>query len=115
LRAGFTATEEVRPRIDRLMRDAYRRALIEAEASRAPEPPNPFTHGDAAFTEWLLSPAWPESQLSRYLAAGHAARADLRAAFPRIPGPDEPALLGWAASKHGGTLPAGLPTGVLTG
>jgi hypothetical protein len=114
LRAGFGSAEENPRRIDPLMRDAYRRALIEAEVSGAPEPPNPFTHGDQAFVDWLLSPAWPDSQLSHYLAAAHAARADLRAAFPKIPGPDEPALLVWAASKHGGTLPAGLPTAVLS-
>ena len=113
LRAGFGAEKAGHQEgLDRFIRGAYRRALIETEARGLAEPPNPFTHGQDAFTAWLLGPAWPGSALSRYLAAVHTARPDLRAAFPRVPGRDEQALLQWVADKYGGALPAGLPTAV---
>jgi hypothetical protein len=111
LDSGFDGAAEVdNTGLDWVMRAAYRRALIEAEAISSPEPPNPFTHGMAAFTAWLASPAWPGSGVSRYVAALHAGRFDLRAEFPNVPGADEHALLNWVAGKYKGELPIGLPT-----
>jgi hypothetical protein len=96
--------------IDWAMRAAYRTGLVEAEA----EPPNPFTHGTEAFVEWLAQPVQSGSAVSRYLAAVHAERADVSAAFPEVPGGDEAELLAWVAGKHpDGRLPDGLPTAVL--
>lgn len=110
LSAGFDSKVESKSLLDAPMRKAYRDALIAAEANKSPEPPNPFTHGETVFTSWLAAPAWPGRYVSRYLAAVHAARADLRAAFPRVPGEDEHSLLEWVARKYKGNLPAGLPT-----
>jgi hypothetical protein len=84
------------------MRMAYRKALIDAEESKSREPPNPFSDGKAAFAQWLASPAWTGSLVSHYAAAIHATRADLRAAFPRVPGADEKAFLNWVAENDGG-------------
>lgn len=98
--------------VDWAMRLAYRDGLRAAERHRAAaEPPNPFEHGAAAFTGWLCEPGWDGSAVSRYLAAVRSGRRDLVAAFPRVPGADEPALLRWAAGKYpSGRLPEGLPT-----
>ena len=98
--------------IDWAMRRAYREALVAAEAgSGDAEPPNPFAHGDRAFTDWLGEPRWPGSGVSRYLAAVRGERADLVAAFPDVPGEDDPGFLAWAAGKYpDGRLPEGLPT-----
>jgi hypothetical protein len=97
------------------MRRAYREGLIAAEArSGDGEPPNPFAHGDGAFTAWLGEPRWLGSSVSRYLAAVRAERADLVAAFPDVPGEDDPGFLAWAAGKYpDGRLPEGLPSTVL--
>jgi hypothetical protein len=101
--------------IDWAMRAAYREGLIAAEAgSGGPEPPNPFADGAAAFTAWLGEPRWPGSEVSRYLAALRAGRADLLAAFPEVPGSDERGLVEWVAGKYpAGRLPDGLPTAAL--
>jgi hypothetical protein len=100
--------------LDWAMRAAYRKALIAAEADNETEPPNPFSHGFEAFTTWLLSPAWPGSSVSHYVSAVHAERADLRAAFPDIPGRDEPALMRWVANKYGHDRPSGVPDRIIT-
>ena len=97
--------------LDWAMRAAYRDGLIAAEAHAAEAPPNPFADGVAAFTAWLAAPRWEGSGVSRYIAAIRSARADLRAAFPAVPGADEAALLAWAASKD---ATDGLPTRALT-
>ena len=83
------------PGVDPVVRSVYRRALLAAEAGRGPEPPDPTEPELAA---WLRE-APPGTAVSRYLLGLHAARADLRAAFPRVPGADEAGYLGWAAGK----------------
>ncbi|HEX2447992.1 MAG TPA: hypothetical protein VHK26_07385 [Methyloceanibacter sp.] len=111
LRSGFDGAAPVdHSGFDWVMRAAYRQALLKSEANGGVEPPNPFAHGMAAFTEWLARPANPGSRVSRYLAALYSERPDLRAAFPNVPGDGEGKLLAWVASKYGGKLPRGLPT-----
>jgi hypothetical protein len=98
--------------IDWAMRRAYREGLIAAEVgSDKAKPPNPFAHGAAAFTHWLGGARWRGSRVSQYLAAVRSERSDLVAAFPDVPGADEPPFLAWAASKYpSGRLPDGLST-----
>jgi hypothetical protein len=81
--------------LDQPMRHAYRLGLIAAEASGGAEPPNPFT-APAAFMVWLTEPHAAGSAVSRYLAALRNLRADLRAAFPEVPGSDEDRFRAWA-------------------
>jgi hypothetical protein len=79
-----------------VMRRAYREALLAAERSGTALPPNPLADGDeAGFLAWLRS-AEPGSRVSRYLLALLAQRADLRIAFPDVPGGSEAAFLAWA-------------------
>jgi hypothetical protein len=79
------------------MRRAYLDALIASERDAADRPPNPLTSGDsAAFLAWLREPAPGMREASRYLVALHARRADLRGAFPDVPGKHEPWLVDWA-------------------
>ena len=103
LPGGFT----LEPRMRRL----YRRALVAAEASGAPGPPNPFeAGGERAFAEWLGSPAGDPhevGQLSIYGAAAWTEEAGLRSAFPEIPGSDATRLLDWLES--GGAQQLGMP------
>jgi hypothetical protein len=80
---------------DAVTRAVYRRALLAAEAGEGPEPPDP---AEPAFATWLRE-APAGTTVSRYLLGLHGARADLRAAFPRVPGADEAGYLGWAAGK----------------
>jgi glycosyltransferase involved in cell wall biosynthesis len=57
-------------RLDRRMRQLYRRALIESEDNGAPEPPNPFSNGGHEFLAWLNEPDDPVGDavdVSRYL------------------------------------------------
>lgn len=74
-------------------RHAYRLAVGSADT-----PPDPFdTEHPRAFTDWLTAPvAAARPPLSRYLHAVHDSRADLRAAFPEVPGQDVPRFLAWA-------------------
>jgi hypothetical protein len=103
LAAGFDRrTASVEQELNPIVRLAYRKALIDAEESKSPEPPNPFSDGKAAFAQWLASPACTGSLVSHYVAALHATRADLRVAFPGVPGADEQALLNWVAENDGG-------------
>jgi hypothetical protein len=97
--------------VDELIRSLYRAELLAAERGEQPEPPDPFDERDPdALRRWLTAPPTPGSgaRASRYLLALHAARADLRADYPRVPGADEPALVAWAAGKAGTEIPAGL-------
>ena len=80
---------------DEVARAVYRRALLAAEAGDGREPPDPAEPG---LGEWLREPA-PDTAVSRYLLGLREARADLRAAFPRVPGADEAGYLAWAAGK----------------
>ena len=64
---------------------------------RAPSRPCQASPG---FEPWLAAPPGaPATNVSRYLLALHAARADVRAAFRLVPGADEDAYLRWAAEK----------------
>jgi len=107
--AGFDGVALEDEALDWVMRAAYRRALIEAEANALPEPPNPFANGMAEFTAWLAEPASTGHGLSRYLSALYAGRPDLQAVFPNVPGEGQRDFLAWVASKCGGELPVGLP------
>jgi hypothetical protein len=88
--------------VDPVMRSAYRDALLLAEHGEGLEPPDPFT-GDG-LVHWLSSPPG-DGVLSRYLLALHAARPDLAAAFPNVPGDDEPGYLRWAGERAGHEFP----------
>jgi hypothetical protein len=84
-----------------LMRSLYREAVIGADSSGDPEPPNPWEcAGPDPFLAWLNEPAG-DGAPSRYLLALWAERPDLQAAFPDVPGADAAAFLGWAADKPG--------------
>lgn len=75
-----------------VMRRAYREALLAAERAGTEPPPNPLADGDEeGFLAWLRTPA----PLPRYLRALRAQRADLRVAFPDVPGGSEEAFLAW--------------------
>jgi hypothetical protein len=50
LRTGFDERFPQREELDRVMRGAYRTALLHSEANNTIEPPNPFTNGMQAFT-----------------------------------------------------------------
>jgi hypothetical protein len=83
-----------------LMRRLYRDTLIEADATGAPQPPNPWDAGTEAFLAWLNQPVGgPQPAPSRYLLALWAERPDLMAAFPDVPGADSGTYLAWAATK----------------
>jgi hypothetical protein len=94
--------------LDLPMRRAHRAALIAAEAEGGPEPPTPLGDGPDAFLAWLAEPAAPGSPVSRWLLALHGLRADLRAAFPAVPGADDARLDAWARAL-GAPGPHGLP------
>ena len=79
--------------IDLQMRTAYREALLEHEAGRDAEPPNPFNDGDAArFLDWLSE---PKDGVSRYLLAIHTQLPWVWGAFKDVPGADSERYLAW--------------------
>jgi hypothetical protein len=94
--------------LDELMRQTYREALLAAEHDGTAEPPAPLAEGAEAFLAWLAAPVEPGSAVSRWLRSLWAARPDLRAAFPAVPGDDEAALVAWSQAK-GAPGPFGLP------
>jgi len=51
---GFTTLADGTP-LDAAIRARYRAALLDAERTGGPEPPNAFTDGEAAFAAWLGS------------------------------------------------------------
>ena len=83
--------------------DAALRALW-----RAPDGadlPDLFNDDDAAAAwDWLISPPGP-GYPPRYLAGVWAARPDLQAAFPQVPGVDTGRLLDWARRHGAADLP----------
>jgi glycosyltransferase involved in cell wall biosynthesis len=92
---GFARTADGVP-FDRRMRRLYREALLAAERGEAPEPPSPFDAAEAkTFIEWLNSPAEDSMGPPRYLRRLYEERADLRAAFPDLSGPDLARYLDW--------------------
>ncbi len=64
--------------IEPWMRTRYRLALLESEREETPEPPNPFTHGEAPFLQWLTQSASErvESELAQADRFGDAAGVD---------------------------------------
>ena len=75
-----------------VMRRAYRAGLLDSERDGSSPPPNPLRDGDEErFLAWLRAPA----PVSRYLRALLEQRADLRVAFPHVPGASEQAFLAW--------------------
>lgn len=80
----FDAMPEGAP-IEPWMRASYREALIHAEATGEPEPPNPFAHGQQRFVDWV------QSQAQR-MAAGSATREAAPSGGPEIQGADSTPL-----------------------
>ncbi len=84
------------------------RTLVRAAGRRAAQghgaaPPDPFDpEGAKELAAWLVEtvPAGDPFGVPRYLAGVHAARPDLQAAFPAVPGRDAARLVAWA-SRHG--------------
>lgn len=92
---GFAKTARELP-LDRYARRLYRRELLESENSGAPAPPDPFSsRGSRAYEDWLRAPA-AAHQVTRYLRALWDERADLRASFRDLGGPDARFYLDWA-------------------
>jgi glycosyltransferase involved in cell wall biosynthesis len=95
------------------MRRLYRSALIAAEHSGGPEPPNPFDEAQPdAFIAWLNSPdeAGPP-RISRYHYQLYQSRIDLQAHFPDLHGADAPRYLEWL--RHDGVVQAHIPPELL--
>lgn len=92
------------------MRRLYRRALMAAEAAGATPPPTPFSGGEAAFVDWLASPAGDAGfgGLSIYAASAWMEESGIRTAFPALPGPDAARLLDWL--EEGGAESLGMPS-----
>jgi glycosyltransferase involved in cell wall biosynthesis/SAM-dependent methyltransferase len=77
--------------LDRVMRDLFRDALLEAEDKGSAVPPNPFSDGAPAFVAWLSEPGpgLADSRApGRYLMNVYVRTPDLRERFPGVPGPD---------------------------
>lgn len=77
--------------LDRVMRDLFRDALLEAEDKGSASPPNPFSDGVTAFVAWLSEPAagLADSRApGRYLMNLYVRTPELRERFPGVPGPD---------------------------
>jgi glycosyltransferase involved in cell wall biosynthesis len=94
--------------LDQTARRLYRRELVKAERTGAPEPPNPFEpEARDDFESWLRDPAGSHG-VTRYLRAVHTDRPMLQAEFRDIDGPDGRALVWWALThgmKNGDVLP----------
>jgi hypothetical protein len=71
--------------IEPWMRASYREALIHAELSGEPEPPNPFAHGQERFVEWLQPRA--VERLAGRAGAGAAATSGGVAACVKVAAP----------------------------
>lgn len=79
------------------MRRLYRTALMESEAARGPEPPNPFDAANPhAFVDWLNAPPLDgPGRLSRFLYSIYRERLDLQIQFPDLTGRDADRLSDW--------------------
>ncbi len=92
--------------VDRHVRAAYRRGVIEAELSGGPLPPNPFSDGDTdGLLRWLVEPSGDPSRdvgLSRYRRAIRDLRPDLVVAFPFVPGEHTQGFLAWLEAEREG-------------
>ena len=89
--------------VDRHIRAAYRRGVIEAELAADPLPPNPFSDGDTdRLLRWLAEPCgdrFRDAGLSRYTRAIRDIRPDLAVAFPLVPGDHTQRYLAWIDSE----------------
>jgi glycosyltransferase involved in cell wall biosynthesis len=82
--------------LDRYARRLYRRELLAAENGGGRFPPDPFdARGARAFEDWLRAPA-AAHRVTRYLRALWHERADLRASFPDLQGPEARFYVDWA-------------------
>jgi len=85
--------------VDLFMRTAYGEALLEYEAGRAPEPPNPYSDGDSErFLVWLAAPAEDPAggaPVSRYLVAVHNRLPWVWGTFREVPGEDAEGYVSW--------------------
>ena len=83
--------------IDHHMRRLYQEALEAFKKGLAPEPPSPFGRGgEKAFMEWLNEPMGKQRRtVTRYMLAIHAAREDVRNAFPDPAGADAAMFQKW--------------------
>ena len=91
-------------KLDRFMRRLYREAVLAAERNGTALPPNPLEPANAErFLAWLTEPPGdsPGGHLSRYLAAVHAGRIDLKRAFPDPGGTNFEAFASWARHEVG--------------
>lgn len=76
--------------------DATLRALVRAVDAGHADVPDVFDPAASAdLLDYLAAPP-PAGGPGRYLRAVHAAREDLRATFPQVPGQDEDGFLAWA-------------------
>ncbi|HYZ93853.1 MAG TPA: glycosyltransferase family 4 protein [Actinomycetota bacterium] len=92
---GFARSARGLP-LDRYARRLYRRELLAAEAGKGPPPPDPFdARGARAYEDWLRAPA-AAHRVTRYLRALWDERADLRASFRDLEGPDARFYMDWA-------------------
>ena len=84
-------------RIDHHMRRLYQEALAAFKEGTAPEPPSPFgLGGEKAFLAWLNEPMGNQARVvTRYMLAIHAAREDVRTAFPDPAGADATMFQKW--------------------
>lgn len=85
-------------RLTRPMRRLYTRELAREERKRGELPPNPFDdEGADRFVAWLNEPDHPGApRLTRYLAALHADRDELRSQFPEPRWTNRERFLEWA-------------------
>jgi glycosyltransferase involved in cell wall biosynthesis len=84
--------------VDARMRRLFREALLEAERTGKPAPPDPFDPAvTASFMDWLREPVGKGTRagVSRYAYALHADRPDLQSAFPRVLGADARRYVDW--------------------
>ncbi|MGH2758431.1 MAG: glycosyltransferase [Actinomycetota bacterium] len=95
---GFARTASGLP-LDRYARRTYRRALLDAESSgNRSSVPDPFdARGARDYEDWLRAPA-AAHRVTRYLFGLWQERADLRALFPDLHGPEARFYLDWARS-----------------
>ena len=94
--------------LDQTARRLYRRELIKAERTGAPEPPNPFEpEARDDFESWLRDPAGAHG-VTRYLRAVHTDHAQLQVEFRDLDGAGGRGLLWWALThgvKNGDVMP----------
>jgi hypothetical protein len=103
--------------LDRHIRAAYRRGVIEAESIDGMLPPNPFSDGDSErLMQWLIEPAHEGAQypaISRYALAIRELRPDLKIVFPHVPGEHAARFLEWIDAERGGWWMQEFATGSL--